>query len=355
MKIAHLETWAVTMRLAEPYSIAYQQYDTATNIFMRLETSTGIIGCGCAAPDEAVTGERAEDVLRIARHVIEPCLRGADPFRSAMLLEDLKPRLRPYPAAMAMVDMALYDVLGHYAQLPLYKLLGGFRKAMMTSITIGILPKGETVAKARDYVRQGFRALKLKGGLDAADDIDRVLGVRAAVGPEIEMRFDANQGYSQTQAERFIAETETARLEILEQPTPRQQPDVLEKLSREAPIPIMADESLMNLKDALRLAKHERADMINIKLMKVGGIAEALRISAVARAAGLEVMVGCMDESALGIAAGLHYACSRPNVVYADLDGHFGLENDPAAGAVILHEGRLYPSNEPGLGGALHR
>jgi L-alanine-DL-glutamate epimerase-like enolase superfamily enzyme len=355
MRIKRIETWPVTMQLTEPYTIAYQTVHATTNVFIRLDCGDKVTGFGCAAPDEKVTGETSDKVLQCILDVVIPAVKNSDPLRPTMLLERLKPLLRDSPSVLAAVDMALFDILGKKSNLPLWRILGGFRDRIKTSITIGILPETETVELAKKHVAQGFRCLKLKGGIDLESDIPRVLKVREAVGKDIELRFDANQGFTFQDSMLFVEKTRKAHLELMEQPTPRGEPDLLRHVTREVPIPVMADESLMTLRDAFRIARGELADMVNIKLMKVGGISEAIQINAVARSAGLEAMVGCMDEAALGIAAALHFALARPNVVYADLDGHLGLVGDPSKGAVLMHQGTLFPSDKPGLGFDLPR
>lgn len=350
MKITHIEAWSVTMPLSEPYTIAYETVTSTTNVFLSLHTSKHIVGYGCAAPDKAVTAETAGTALTAVHSIAIPQLRGKDPLRLIKRMESLKESLKAYPSVLAAIDMALYDILGKTAGLPLWKILGGYRDRIKTSVTIGILPLEESLQLVKERVAQGFTCLKIKGGLNVHDDIEKVLKIRETVGRAIELRFDANQGYSVEESVQLVTETKSASLELLEQPTPKGKPDLLGRVTSEVSIPVMADESLMNLRDAFRLARRELVDMVNIKLMKVGGIAEALQVNAVARAAGLEVMVGCFDESSLAIAAGLHFALARPNVVYADLDGHLGLLDDPASGAVILKKGVLFPTASPGLG-----
>jgi L-alanine-DL-glutamate epimerase-like enolase superfamily enzyme len=350
MRIAAVEAWSERFQLAEPYEIAYQEVETATNVFLRITTDRGPVGYGCAAPDEEVTGETVAATLRAIGSVVEPAIRGADPLRLVMIMEDLRHPLAKHPSVRAAVDMALHDILGKRAGLPLWKLLGGYRERIKTSVTIGIQSVSDTVDRATMWCRDGFTCLKIKGGRDLDEDVERLLRVRHEVGPKVELRFDANQAYSVEETLDLVKRAKRARLKVIEQPTPRNRPEMMAQISRRVAIPVMADESLMNLRDAFRLAKNDLVDMVNIKLMKVGGIAEALHVNSVSRAAGFEVMVGCMDESGLSIAAGLHFALARPNVVYADLDGHIALIGDPGARAVRLRDGYLFPTGEPGLG-----
>ena len=341
MKIKTLEWFRLDMPLAVPYTIAYETVDQTTNIVLKLTTDMGITGWGCASPDLSVTGETAEDVITAVKTVITGMLEGENPFQIAKITHDLKKQLPGCSSSIAMVDMALYDIMARKAGLPLYRMLGGFRDAIATSITIGILPLDETIEEAKRHLKNGFFIIKLKGGLDPAKDIEKVLKLREHLGEDFLLRFDANQGYTFDQSIEFIHKIKTANLEIIEQPTSQKKDQRLGRVTQNVDIPVMADESIKTLGDAFRLASNDLIDMINIKLMKVGGIFESQHINSVAKAAGMEVMVGCLDECGLGISAGLHFALSRSNIEYADLDGHLDLLDDPFSGLFLLK--RRYP------------
>jgi len=350
MKINALHGQIRHLKLKEPYAIAYESVDRCESVFLRIQAEGGMTGCGFAAPDLEVTGETAEEVNQAFTSIIEPLLKGRNVLQYAWIMESLKDCLPNHPSARAMVDMALYDLLAQKAGVPLYQLLGGYRKKIATSITIGILPLDMTLDHAEEHLKKGFKILKIKGGRQVDEDIEKIIRIREAGGKHIRIRFDANQGYTLEESIRFMRETAEAKVELLEQPTHRADLELLKKVTQKASIPVMADESLLSLSDVFKLSKHSSSDLINIKLMKTGGIMEAMHINSVARAAGIKAMVGCMDESALGIAAALHFTLSRPNVEYADLDGHLDVADDPFDGLLIIKEGIIYPPEAPGLG-----
>lgn len=350
MKICEVSCFRVDMNLAVPYTIAYETVTRASNVVLKLVADNGMTGWGCAAPDRTVTGETVADVIQAAEDVVRDMLTGSHPFQIARHTHDLKAIIPNKSSTLAMTDMALFDLLARKAGLPLYQLLGGFRQKIATSVTIGILPLQETLVEAEKHLKEGFFILKLKGGLHVGEDAEKILKLREAFGYDFHLRFDANQGYRADQAEDFMRQVESARLEVIEQPTCRTRDESLGRVTRGVPVPVMADESITSLRDAFRLTSHDLIDMINIKLMKMGGIFESLHINSVAKAAGVEVMVGCLDESSLGISAGLHFALSRSNIEFADLDGHLDLLGDPFQGLFRLEDGWLYPTEAPGLG-----
>ena len=204
----------------------------ATNIILKLVTDTGIIGWGCAAPDLTVTGETPEDVICSIDTVIRDMLKWHSPFRIARITHDLKQVIPNASSAIAMVDMALYDIMARRAGLPLYQLLGGFRHEIATSITIGIVSLDETLEQAARHLKNGFSILKLKGGINLSEDIEKVLKLRDRFGKDFGLRFDANQGYTFEQSVAFIDGIKTANLEIIEQPTSQQ---IDERLGRGHP------------------------------------------------------------------------------------------------------------------------
>lgn len=349
MIITNIGYERLELELLVPYTIAYEEISKATNFILKIETDENIVGFGCAAPDIAVTHESPDDVAQAIKNTIIPMLKGKNPFMVSSILEELSHQLAQKSSALAMVDMALLDISAKKMKVPLYQFLGGYRHEIATSITIGILPLEETLKLASEYVKQKFFILKIKGGLSLNEDIEKLKKLRETF-PHIQLRFDGNQGYSVSETQAFDEAVKEMSIEILEQPTKPGFDEHLGKVKNTLDLPIMADESLKSVKDAFRLAKNQRIDMVNIKLMKVGGIHEGMRVNTVANAANLEAMVGCLDECALGISAGLHFALSRSNIKYADLDGHLEFKKDPFSDLFHLKNGILRPNQNPGLG-----
>ena len=351
MLIKSIDAIPRKLKLKEPFTIANETVEFGENVFLKIETDSDFIGWGCATPD-SVTGETIETVLTCFHEKMKNLLIGQDPLRVHYLNELIEEKIRGNQSLKAGINMGFYDILGKKANLPLFKLLGGYRSKIETSVTIGINPIDAMVEQAKDYLNKGFTCLKIKCGMDINQDIETVLAIRNAVGPDIKIRLDANEGYTLENALRVVETLEKlgADIEILEQPTPAKYLYALKEITSQCPVPIMADETALTLRDSLKAIKMEIADMINIKLMKIGGITNAIKANTFAEIAEIPVMVGCMNESMAAMAASVHFACAFKNVQYADLDSALDFEQDCVKGGARYENGFIIPSDKPGLG-----
>ena len=349
MQIERVEIIPVQLNLREPFrSVRYTEpINQVETIFIRAELVRDYGDAwGCAVLDPS-SGKTLEQI----RQVCQACadrLPDINPLNTQFALAELALFADGYPAVQAAIDMLLYDLLGLWSGLPLYRLLGGFRDRIQTSITLGIDDVPATVENARKHAQNGFRILKLKGGFDPELDVRRVRAVKRAF-PNLTLRLDADQGYT-VQAALEVARALEGKLEFLEQPTPADDISALRQVTNNSPIPILADESLHGPASALEIVNLQAADGISTKLASCGGLDCARQIDTIARAGHLSTMVGCLNEPALLIAAGLALALSSPNVRYGDLDGHFDLENDPTIPSFTFENGWLIASESPGLG-----
>jgi L-Ala-D/L-Glu epimerase len=351
MRITNVKAVPVELKLKEPFAIANETVDVGINVFIRIETDKGITGWGCATPD-SVTSETEDSAMNAFNSFFKNFLPGKDPTRINLLNDLIEEQLKGNQSLKAGVNIALYDILGKKAETPVYRLLGGYKDKIETSVTIGLNPVDLMVKKAKEFISQGFTCLKVKCGMDSNHDIEAVLAIRDAVGPKIKIRLDANEGYTVEQTLDVILTLENlgADIELMEQPTPAKFLYSLKEVTAQCPVPIMADETVLTLRDSFRSVKMELADMINIKLMKIGGITNTIKANIYAEIAEIPVMIGCMNESMAAMAAGVHFACAFKNVRYADLDSALDFQHDIVKGGATYKEGLVIPSEEPGLG-----
>ncbi len=349
MQIAAIEVVPVELSLRLPYQTAYhsEAIESITAVFIRVETKQGREAWGCAAFDPAITGETRDEVVAACQSCAERA-RDLNPLNIEFALNELSHLTEETPSALCAFDLAFHDLLGMAADMPLYRLLGGYRHRIQTSITISIASVDESVALAHRRAAQGFRILKIKGGLNPQEDVRRVRAINAAL-PHFTLRLDADQGYTVQQA-LDVARALDGKLEMLEQPTPADDLEALLQVTRRSPVPILADESVSQPPSAMEVANLRAADGMSVKLSACGGLACARQIDTIARVARMNTMVSCVNQPALLTAAGLSFALSSRNVEYGDLDGHFDLIGDPTVPGFRVENGWLIAKDVPGLG-----
>jgi L-alanine-DL-glutamate epimerase-like enolase superfamily enzyme len=348
VQITASEVIPVELKLRQPVQMAgLPEIDRVTAIFVRMETRDGRNAWGCAIAHPDLTGESPEAALRACQACAQ-LVPSLHPTNLEYSLAELSPLFEGHPSAACAYDLAFHDLLGLLAGMPLYRLLGGYRNRIQTSATIPIASPQVSVEVARQRARAGFKMLKIKGGIDPEADVQRVKAIHRAL-PDHVLRLDADGGYTVEQALE-VAKALEKQLEMLEQPTPAGDLAGLRHVSRQSPVPVLADQSVRGPASALDLTAHRMVNGLCVKVGTCGGLRCARQIDAIARAGQIATQVSCTIEPALLISAGLSLALSSPSVRFGDLDGHLDLVNDPTCPGFHLEEGWLVASEMPGLG-----
>ncbi|MEN8171789.1 MAG: enolase C-terminal domain-like protein [Chloroflexota bacterium] len=339
----------MSIRLLKPFRTSLGIEESADNILVRIHANDGLYGLGEAVPTPFITGDTQAIIFEAAKDLAQMLL-GKNPSDIEGLMKELNAFLVYNTTVKSAFDMALYDLLGKRAGLPLYTLLGGPKREFYTDQTVGIDTPEVMVEDALAIQAQGFPAIKVKLGTNRADDVDRIRAIRQAVGDDIPIRIDANQGWDVVTALLTLNDLVPYNIQYCEEPVPFWNNAGLQRVHEKSPIPITADESVFDHHDAFRLAAMGTSDYFNIKLSKSGGIHNALKINAVAESAGIKCMVGSMFETRVGLSAAAHLVSARPNIVYADLDTCFFHAEDPVVGGITYNSGKITLPDTPGHG-----
>ncbi|OPZ40059.1 MAG: L-Ala-D/L-Glu epimerase [Synergistetes bacterium ADurb.BinA166] len=352
MKIRDIHLGVLSAPLKKPFKTALRTVLEVTTNVVVVETDEGVCGYGEAPPTAVITGDTNGAIRGAVEERLRPLLKGRD-------LEDLNGTLDVVDGALvhntsakAAVDIALHDLWGKSLGRPLYSLLGGASREIRTDYTISVNPTEVMVKDSLEAVAEGYEALKIKVGTDFALDMERLSEIRRAVGGEILLRVDANQGWTAKEAIRTIRflEDEGLGIELVEQPVKAHDYDGLKLVTDSVDTLVLADEAVFSPRDALVLLSMRAADLINIKLMKTGGIRNALAICAMARASGVECMIGAMMETKISVTAACHLASAIPVITRADLDPPILCSTDPVRGGAIYNGSTITLSDGPGLG-----
>ncbi len=321
----------------------------ADGVFIRLHTEDGLVGVGEASPYSPVTGETKLTDIAFARTLAE-MIKGRDPFTIPKIVDEMDILSPGNSSIKAAFEMALWDLCGKLAGQPVCCLLGKFRDSFETDKTIGIDTPQVMAEAARGVKQDGFRTIKVKVGESPAIDIERLQAVRQAVGDGIALRIDANQAWTPTEAVQGLRGIEKFQVQLCEQPVPYWNIEGLKFIRDRSSIPIMADEAVHAPHNVVELIRRDAVDFVNIKLMKSGGILNAVRTAQVADAAGIRCMLGCMTETSLALTAAAHVIASQKNVVYADLDSFLYNSINPILGGIEIRQGVVHLPSGPGLG-----
>ena len=333
-----------------PFTIATGTMDFAQNIFIRVHTDAGLYGVGECSAFPMIVGETQATCFEMAKD-FAAIWKGKDASQIGERINELHAFTAFNATIKSAFDMALYDLAAKQQQVPLYKFLGGQKKSIETDLTIGIDEPNKMASTALNFKKKGVRIIKIKLGKNGDDDIERVKQIRSAVGNDLLLRIDANQGWGFDTAVKVLQEIGQYNIQFCEQPMRHWDDDKLPALRKLSPVKIMADESVFNHHDAKRLIRADACDYVNIKFSKSGGILEAMKINAVCEEHNIPCMMGGMLESRIALSAFAHFALAHDNIIFYDMDTcMLGHKLDPVVGGIKYNGFIPDIPDEPGIG-----
>jgi o-succinylbenzoate synthase len=352
-RIKRVSALSVNIPLKRPYALSNVIQHVAEYVIVEIETDNGMIGIGECAPFPGETEETQADIVPIIQTYLAKAIIGQDIFDLESVHHLMDVAVPGHFFAKGGIDIALHDAIGKTLGIPVHKFIGGAYRGYVPVLGgMGLPADGaQAAAWAEELVTQGFKTIKMKIGKNRAHDIETVAAVRAAAGPAIEIRVDANQAYSADQAIPTLRALERYDLRLIEQPLPSWDWDGMAKITAALDTPIMLDEPISTPADIIKAYEKKAGDIVKIKAMRCGGIYRALKVCATAAACGFPVVLGSGHESGIGVAAELHLAAALAAIPYAgEMNGHRRLKTDVIEKPIDIQNGLAAVPAEPGLG-----
>ena len=355
MKISNIRTSTLKAPLKNPFITSLRRVDALEDLVVIIECDDGSVGYGEGAPTPVITGETMGSMIATIEY-IKPHIIGLEIEDIDTILGLVHNLILKNTTAKSALEIALYDLKAKAARQPLYQMLGGTQTHFKTDITISMGEIDKMIVDSLDAVSLGYDTLKIKIGDDPQKDIERVKAIHSALDKNIKLRLDANQGWTAKESVNLLhaLEKENIIAEFIEQPVHADDIEGLRYIKERVQTPLLADESIFSVKDARRLLEMQAIDYVNIKLAKTAGISQALELADLSKAFGVKCMIGCMLEGPISVAAGVHVASAKADVItMLDLDAVSLLASHPVETSIVFNESEIILSDRVGLGVSL--
>ena len=352
MKITNIHTTTLKAPLKNPFITSLRRVDALEDLVVIVECDNGSVGYGEGAPTPQITGETMGSMVACIEF-IKPHIVGREIEDFDAILKLVHGLILKNTTAKSALEIALYDLKSKSSKLPLYRMLGGTKTKFSTDITISMGEIDKMIADSLTAVSLGYDTLKVKIGDNPQKDVERIVAIHAALDDNIKLRLDANQGWTAQESVELLHALERQEIiaEFIEQPVAADDIEGLTYIKERVQTPLLADESIFSVKDARKLLEMQAIDYVNIKLAKTAGITQALELADLSASFGVKCMIGCMLEGPISVAAGVHVASAKADIItMLDLDAVSLLASHPVETGIVFNESEIVLSEDIGLG-----